>query len=390
MTRGRWLTGIALAALIGLGVWIARNTYWDWIDEVTPPRGAAAEDPYYSLERFARGIGVTSRQVPTLETLPPVHAVLIYGYSAEATGSTASLRALERWVEAGGRLLVPSTALFASKPLQSWSGVDPVKPQPASTGSATTQIVRPSECAFYAVQADGIDTGETMSECDAGRAFAYRGTARPRWSLGASTGFHALRLAIGKGTLAVVDREFVYDNQGLLQGDHARLLVELVPLRRGDALWIVNTQSAEPLLTLLWHAAAPAILAGLMAVGLTIWRNWPRFGPALPVPPRARRSLAEQLRAHARFAARTGRLGALRRAEARALDELARRRLAGYAAATPGERARALEGASHESAMLLAAALADRPDVGARDEASAILLLERARRAVLHLSPNRR
>ena len=83
MTRGRLLTGIVLAVLAGIGVWIARNTYWDQTDEFTPPRGAAAEDPYYSLERFAQGLGVKTRQVPTLEKLPPANGVLIYGFATQ-------------------------------------------------------------------------------------------------------------------------------------------------------------------------------------------------------------------------------------------------------------------------------------------------------------------
>jgi hypothetical protein len=403
MNQTRVITAVVLAALIGMSVWIARNTYWDWTSEVTPPRGEAAEDPYYSLVRFAQGLGLETREVPSLETLPPVNAVLIYGYSAAGTGTAERLEALEQWVAAGGRLLVPSTALFASKPLQAWSRIVSPKPaahkaatpptappKPVLTGSSTVAFVRLPDCVLYAVEAGGLDAGETLSECDAGGPLEYQGKGPPLWSLGASAGLHALRVGIGRGTLAVVDREFVYENQGLLKGDHARLLVALVPLRRGDTLWIVNTRSAEPLPRLLWRVGAPAILALLLAVAFAIWRNWPRFGPIVPVPLPARRSLAEQLRAHARFAARTGRLGALRRAAVRALEEVARRRVPGYANLSSVERARALALPGGESAELIAAALAERPDAGPRAEGAAILLLARARRALLHLSPNRR
>jgi hypothetical protein len=393
VTQGRLLTGIVLAVLAGVGVWIARNTYWDQIDEFTPPRGAAADNPYYSLERFAQGLGVTTRQVPTVETLPPANAVLIYGFAAAGAASAERLRALEHWVEAGGRLLVPSSALYSSKSLRSWAGVvlapRPPAPRPVFPIPGAARVARPPDCAVYPVEVDGLDSGKTLSECEVGGALDYKGPRTPLWSLRASNGFHALRVQIGRGTLAVIDREFIYDNQGLLKGDHARLFVALAPLRRGDLLWIVNPKSAEPLLNLLWRLAAPAILAFGLAAAFAIWRHWPRFGPAVPVTPAARRSLAEQLRAHARFAARTGRLGALRRAQVRALEDVARRRIPAYAAESPGERAQALAVATGQSAAALAMALAERPLGGAGAEGAAILLLERARRSLLHDSPTR-
>jgi len=390
MTRGRLLTGIVLAVLAGIGVWIARNTYWDQTDEFTPPRGAAAEDPYYSLERFAQGLGVKTRQVPTLEKLPPANGVLIYGFAAAGAASPERLRALEHWVEAGGRLLVPASALYSSKALRSWAAVSLAQQAPAtrpiSTIPGAASAARPPDCAFYSVQVDGVDSGKTLSECEVGGALEYTGPRKPVWSLRASNGFHALRVPVGRGTLAVIDREFIYDNQGLLRGDHARLLVALAPLQSGDLLWIVNPKSAEPLLHLLWRLAAPAILAFGLAAGFAIWRHWPRFGPAVPVTPAARRSLAEQLRAHARFAARTGRLSGLRRAQVRALEEAARRRIPAYAADSAGERVQALALASGQSAAALATALADQPLGGAGAEGAAILLLERARRSLLHPS----
>jgi hypothetical protein len=391
VTRGRLLAVFVVAASIGVGVWIARNTYWDQTNEFTPPRGEAADNAYYSLERFAHGLGVTTRQVPTLETLPPAHGVLIYGFVAAGVTSPERLRALERWVEQGGRLLVPSSALYFSKALRSWAGVSLAEQPPATRlvppVRSPSSVSAPPDCAFYLVEIDGVNSGETLSECEVGGALEFKGPRPPVWSLRGPNGLHALRIPIGRGTLAVIDREFVYDNLGLLKGDHARLLVALAPLVPGATLWIVNPKSAEPLLHLLWRLGAPAILAFALAAALAVWRHWPRFGPPIPAAQNARRSLAEQLRAQARFAARTGRLGSLRRAQVRAVHELARRRLPAYPSEGSSECAQALALASGQPAAALAAALAEQSSGGADAERAAILLLERTRRSLLHQTP---
>ncbi len=126
-----------------------------------------------------------------------------------------------------------------------------------------------------------------------------------------------LRVDIGKGSVAVIACECLMGNKSLLRADHARIVFDSIPLRLGDHVDILNPVSAESLPALLWRLAAAAILCALAAVGLTIWRNLPRFGRIAASPPPLRRSLAEQIRATARFAWRTRRLASLRRAERR-------------------------------------------------------------------------
>jgi hypothetical protein len=120
-----------------------------------------------------------------------------------------------------------------------------------------------------------------------------------------------------------------------------------------------------------------------------IWRNLPRFGPLAPVPIAARRSLAEQIRANARFAWRTGKLGALREAARRALDRDAARKIAAYASLDPRGRAAELGKRAGVDPAVLDAAMTDNPADAAPVQRAAIALLEQTRRT-LNVSPRQK
>jgi hypothetical protein len=143
---------------------------------------------------------------------------------------------------------------------------------------------------------------------------------------------------------------------------------------------ILNPVGAESLLALLWRLAAAAMVCGLAAIGLTIWRNLPRFGPLALPPLPLRRSLAEQIRARARFAWRTRRLASLRRAECQALMQSACRRLASYERMDATQRIGALAARTGLDSGALRDALNENLDGGAESQLAAIMLLESARR----------
>jgi len=96
------------------------------------------------------------------------------------------------------------------------------------------------------------------------------------------------------------------------------------------------------------------------------------------------RSLAEQLRARARFAWRTRRLASLRRAECQALTESAFRRLAFYERMDAGQRIGALAARTGLDSGALREALSENPDGGAESQRTAIVLLEKVRRQLSH------
>ena len=123
------------------------------------------------------------------------------------------------------------------------------------------------------------------------------------------------------------------------------------------------------------------------AILLLLWRIGTRFGPLIADAAKARRSVGEQVRRTAAFIAAGGGT-ALHRASIRALEEEARRSIAGYAMLVGArERAEAIARTTREDAVSLGAAMSplQRPD--RHRLATAIARLERARRALL---PDRR
>jgi hypothetical protein len=427
VTRQRLLAGLVALLIIGAGVWLARNTYWANVTEVVPMSGAAAENEYYSLEHLANALGMRTEGIDLRLGLPPRSAVL---YVAEMPQIPPTLPAqvmheLEAWVQEGGRLVLANGALLASKELQQWSEISfvpvkralPVRPKPgaaadaaAGPGATSSPIAAPPAapasvaappagalprvnrapaplrgpvCRPYRVAEDGIASGEVLQVCSGGFERRLVVPAVPEWSL--SDHFDqpsVVRVRIGRGSVTVAGSSQWYSNKTILTGEFARLFFAATGLRRGDALYWIKLTDAETLLAKLWRVAAPAVLVLALALVLAIWRAVPRFGPMTPAAPLARRSLAEQIRAHARFAWRTRRLDALHRAARRAVEDTARRYIPAYDRLTVAARIEALARRSGVPAAQIETALTHSAGAAAEVQREALEGLQRLRRAL--------
>jgi hypothetical protein len=131
---------------------------------------------------------------------------------------------------------------------------------------------------------------------------------------------------------------------------------------------------------MLWRLISPAIVFFGIAILCVIGRHLPRFGPLAPIPAPVRRSLAEQIRANAAFAWRTRKLGSLRTAVGRALDESARKRIASYGTLGMGARVAALAGLTGVDLKSLNAAMTEDAVAAPHVQRTAIALLEYTRR----------
>jgi hypothetical protein len=230
---------------------------------------------------------------------------------------------------------------------------------------------------------NGAPAASPLHACipSGGNHLTYDGDHAPRWSLSDDSGIHVVRTSVGLGEVAVIGSPgWVWSNLMLPRGDNGQIFIYGAGLKRGDVLLILTHSRAEPLIALLWRLVAPAILFVLAAVLLLIWRNLPRFGPPLPAASPARRSLAEQLRANARFALRTRDLGALRAAVGRALEEAAQRQIAGYGRLEVPARARELAVRTGIDGTAIAAALAGGIEANTNEQRAAITLMELCRR----------
>jgi hypothetical protein len=374
MNGSRPLQLLVGAVLAAAAVWIAMHTYWDYMMVDNPPKGEAASNRYYTFEHLAQKLAVHTRQVATLRALPARDGVLFVD-DVRGTVLHGGIDVLEAWVAGGGRLLLSRSALLSNPKLQSWTGLGMARPgsddEDAAPRAPPRATSSDAECSPYWERLAGRETGKSLRACMGPLRVALSSSRIPAWSLSNRYGFQMLRVNIGKGSVAVIGCECLMGNKSLLREQHARIVFDSIPLRSGDYVDILNPADAEALLALLWRHAAAAIVCGLAAIGLTIWRNLPRFGPLAVPPPPLRRSLAEQIRARARFAWRTRRLASLRRAECQ---------LASYERMDAAQRIAALAASTGLDSGALREALSENLDGGAESQRVAIMLIEKARR----------
>ena len=391
MSRDRWIQVLVGATLIALTVWIARHTYWAETTVTTPLVGEAARNRFYALAHLAGSLGVPASTIGSLHRLPADGIVLVDSLHDDLRHEP--IEALQEWVQSGGRLIIGAETLTGSEALQDWSGIKlsqgehaagrpPQADRPPQAGKPRTGMQPDGGCKPRTVAIDGMPNGQSLILCN-GLASGFTSDRIPSWALSDSSGIQALRVSIGRGELTVIGPAFMLGNRNLAKQDHAQIFVAAVGLRHGDRLEILSRTRAAPLPVLLWRLAAPAIVFLLAALALVVWRHLPRFGPPLRPPALIRRSLAEQLRAQARFASRTQKLGSLRAAIRRALDEAAQRQIAGYALMGPSQQAQALAASTGIDAALVDAALSSDAGGGLNEHRAAITLLEACRRILI-------
>jgi hypothetical protein len=381
MTRDRITYLVIVVVLAILGIWVARNTYWD--DTLVPVQlqGEAATNAYYSVQRLATALGIGSSFIVSLNAAPPNKgALLIDGFQGDMTHTHVD--ELAPWVESGGRLIITDDVVRADPKFQAWSGIhlgarfdSPEKSKPN-----TARRDPEEDCASLDVAADGKATGKTLTLCIPPSEFGLVSKRKPAWSLANKAGLQVLRVNIGRGSVTVIPRYSLISNKNLIRHEHAEIFLSASHLDRGDALYIVNVARAETLIALVWRLAAPALVFFGVAILCIILRQLPRFGPPLPPPAMVRRSLAEQIRANAAFAWRTRKLTALRAAVRRALDETAKKRIASYSSLDVRKRVNAIAAWAGIDSKALNSAMTEDAVAAPQVQRAAIVLLEQARR----------
>ena len=407
MTRLGWFLTALIAALLAASIaWLMRSIEWVEVDVPTPARGEAARDRFYVAKQLARRLGASVTTVHDLERLPPADATLVIG-SRRWSMFPGREAALQRWIDGGGHLVVLQSAWSAEGDTPPWvpmrSAHLSVDSPSRAASAAKTQIAasapsdiaerlerlaKPSPCNAYA-EPDEIDPpfGEPHRYFICGTPIRVLHTTAPTWLLRSSEGVIAARVRYGQGDITANAIEGSFDNAVLVSPFNALAFAATLQLHEGDDVWFFDEETRARFLSLLWDRGAPALLLAGAAILLLLWRRGTRFGPLLADTARARRSVGEQVRRTAAFIAAGGGT-ALHRASVRALEEEARRSIAGYAMLLGArERAEAIARTTREDAVSLGAAMSplQRPD--RHRLAAAIARLERARRALL---PDRR
>ncbi|SEK62321.1 protein of unknown function [Roseateles sp. YR242] len=395
MTRDRLWWGLALLALAASGWWLSANTEWA---ERKVPRGAtgeARENPVYAFEQLMRKLGLQAVHHDTLDPMPPPHARLVLLTDDWSLVPTRAER-LHQWVLQGGHLVLLQGTDWDATDLGDWVPVDAINvkerlfPMPASAASAA----QPKPAASAAEKDDEVGDEDEDEDVlptavpDHGKATArpaqpmlsdgfgqYRacgmfhwgvrlklqpGTATPTWQLNQGPGAQGLRLAVGEGSVTVLNSSgFAFQNRQALECDHALLLSAALQAEPGATVWLYLNEKRESLVPWLWHSGWIAVVFGALALLAALWRGAVRFGPQLAPAPRLRRSISEQVRGLGSYLHRHG-SEALLAAQQRALDDTATRRLAGYSRLPVHERAQRIAEATGTSQPELFAALSAR------------------------------
>lgn len=389
-----WLVpGLVLVAIAILVTWIARNTYWADITVPNLPRGEAATNPFYTAQRLAEELGAETEWRKSWSEAPAQDAVLFLRDWNWDLISTRR-RALERWVEAGGRLVVDRTLSSGGDSFSRWSGLEFENPHlelGVEEDSDDTPIeerrLEPMEpCRDLTVregQSQLSRDRDTYAACGLD-VFGYLSSvATPAWALEDDAGLQVVRVRIGRGSVTLVNGES-FTNRQLLMLDNPALFVDAFQLKRGDDVVFASEQERASLLQLIWMYGAPAVMLGLAWIAAALWRGSVRFGPLEATPDSARRSLAEMIRGTGQFAWRIGRGKSLHGSMVRALREAARQRIFGYDSLQQEDKIAAIARIAQIDAEALTHSMNVDVHRRAQDFKNAIALLNTARLRVLH------
>jgi len=306
MNRRTVVTLIVCAGIATLLAWIAMNTYWEEEDVQGMRTGEALFNPYYAAAQLARHLGANARVQGAFDPLPPADGVLMlsrWNWDLYATRREA----IRRWVEAGGRLVIDRT-LGASSNFSAWSGIrGQVTAKERRSDDADT--IGGGRCLLLQLKAGAVPSDPSGNEwrlCGVAQNFHWISSRRVQLALGVTDGYQLLRVVAGRGSVTAVNGYSTFATDSLLDGDHARLLIIATQLHRGDTLRIARGDMRISLPAWLWTIGAPVLMLLGAAIVLALWQTMIRFGPLLPPPAAARRSMHEQIAGTASFLAHYG------------------------------------------------------------------------------------
>ncbi|MFL6620918.1 MAG: hypothetical protein ACJ8MH_20075 [Povalibacter sp.] len=402
MTRSS-ITGliVAVGVLVIVG-WIAKNTYWDETRVPTPLKGEALTNPFYSVQQLAQRLGATAERRQVLGTPPSTDAVLVLTHWHWSVIESRR-RAMEAWVEAGGRLVLDRTLSGEDEQFEHWSGISRTQPpdenhahsSDADADGADTkeEPEEPDEdtSAFFPIGTGicgmldsnpPVDNRERFHVCNLAEASQFHTERIPEWELTRKGKTQAVRMKVGRGSVTWLNAA-PFGNRELLELDHAVLFVAATQLHDHDQIVFLSEERRASLLAMIWNHGAPVVVLLLIVVGMALWRGAVRFGPLTGGAEPARRSIAEQIRGTGQFALRFGAGRALHAAMVRALHETAARRIPGYSSLSVVDRVAAIARVTQVDAEKLSQTIHHSGPRRANDLRNALVVLEYTRRRLL-------
>lgn len=383
MKSGHAIAAIVLVAIALLVTWIARNTYWDEVSVPMPMKGEARTNSMYATQLFAKELGATVHAQRRLDPMPDVDSVIYLSYW-NWNLIPKRREQLQRWVEAGGRLVADRSLIGGEDQLEAWTGIARSELTKAGADAKRSKSdAEDEDCAELETEtpADSSTAPAQYRVCGVDQGTRLTGRNSLSWILSDAQGMQAVRMQVGRGSFTLLNA-LPFDNHQLFQADNAFLFVEATGIERGAHIYFLSEEKSRSLLELIWMHGAAVVVLLLGVIALALWRGSRRFGPPAGVPDSARRSLAEQIVGTGRFTLRFGGGRALHAAAVRALHETAQRYISGYAGMQGETRMTALAQNTGLDPSSLAEAINFAGPRRAGELRKVLTLLETARRRI--------
>ena len=375
---------IVIAGISLLVTWVVRNTYWDNATVPAPLKNEAATNPFYAAQHLVEQLGGKSSWDRVLRDVSPNAAIVVSSWHWDLAAGRRSR--MERWVEAGGRLVIDRTLVGGKEEFERWSGITRRQKtqDEKDEDEDDQQFKKPRKCRtlHQAAPARTDDANHSYELCAPEDGTHLATTRHMAWALDDDFGNQVLRVNVGKGSVTLVNGEPFHFRE-FLEGDNAALLVAALQLRKKDEVHFLSEQEHPSMLALMWLLGWPIVLLTLALIAMALWRNSVRFGPLVAETEQARRSLAEQIRGTGLFVIRFGGGKALHAAAVRALNEAARRRIGAYPRLSASERVDAIAQLTGADAAALGPAVNHSDVRRAHELRQAIALIESVRRRLI-------
>ena len=121
MKRPSGLTIALVLFVLLVGAWIVASTEWGEVEIPTRLRGDAATNPFYAAQKLVETLGATSERRESLGDTPHDAVVVLSTWSWDIDDERR--KEFERWVEAGGRLVVDAALISGGDSFEEWSGI---------------------------------------------------------------------------------------------------------------------------------------------------------------------------------------------------------------------------------------------------------------------------
>ena len=385
--KKHWIAIVVTLIAIALLAWMASNMSFKEFTVPASLKGEAVHNPFYAAIKFTQALGANAVWERVF-TVPADDSVIMLSSWNWSLSRTRRER-IERWVEAGGRLVVDTSLIGDLTDFTRWSGIARLKKSGKSKDEADEDSIvetpvpglsdyLPENCSTLTEDR----SQQQFKVCGINRAQSLTYQRAIQWALRDGEKLEAVRTKVGSGSVTVINAS-PFQRREFFSGDHPALFVSVTQLHRGDSVLLLTEEKHASLLTLVWRFGRPVVLLMFAAIALSLWRATARFGPPVARTETARRSLAEQIRGTGQFALRFGGGQSLHAAEVRALRDAAVRRVPAYDRLSSEERISALAKQARVAADELGPALFFSGQRSTHELRHAIAVLETARRRIL-------